>query len=88
VISSSWTLVKKIEVLIGCPTRLSCDLLLGMLSHILGITKEIMARGPQVLGMESRESNDLGMGPEGPYFLQCNPSISNSSIHHTSLVLK
>jgi hypothetical protein len=59
-----------------------------MLSPTLGITKEIMSRGPQVLDMEYREPDDLSMAPEGPSFLQCSPFISSSSIHPTSLFLK
>jgi hypothetical protein len=49
-----------------------------MLSPILGITKEIMSQGPQVLDMECREPDDLSMAPEGPSFLQCSPSISTA----------
>jgi hypothetical protein len=41
----------------------------GLLSPILGITKEIMSRGPQVLEMECRESDDLNLALEGPSFL-------------------
>ena len=59
-----------------------------MLSPILGITKEIMSLGPQVLDMEYREPGDLSLALEGPSFLQCIPSISNSNMHPTSLVLK
>jgi hypothetical protein len=44
----------------------------SMLSSILGITKEIMSRGPQVLDMECREPDDLSMALEGPSFLQYN----------------
>jgi hypothetical protein len=64
------------------------DEVLVLLSPILGITKEIMSRGPQVLDMEYREPDDLNLASEGPFFLQCIPSISSSSIHPTSLVLK
>jgi hypothetical protein len=59
-----------------------------LLSPTLGIIKEITSRGPRVLDMEYREPDDLSMAPEGPSFLQCNPFISNSNIHPTSLFLK
>jgi hypothetical protein len=45
----------------------------GFLSPILGITKEIMSRGPQVLDMEYREPYDLSLALEGPSFLQVPP---------------
>jgi hypothetical protein len=41
-----------------------------MLSPSLGITKEIVSRGPQVPDMECRESDDLSIASEGPSFLQ------------------
>ena len=78
-----WTRVKKGEGIMT-PSAIA----LGLLSPILGITKEIMSRGPQVLDMECREPDDLSMVPEGPSFLQCSPHITSSSIHHTGLVLK
>jgi hypothetical protein len=37
----------------------------ALLSSILGITKEIMSRGPQVLDMEYREPYDLSLALEG-----------------------
>jgi hypothetical protein len=39
---------------------------LPLLSPTLGITKEIMSRGPQVLDMEYREPDQLGHGLGGP----------------------
>jgi hypothetical protein len=47
-----------------------------------------MSRGPQVLDMEYREPYDLSLALEGPSFLQCVLSISNSSIHPIGLILK
>jgi hypothetical protein len=44
-----------------------------MLRPNLGITKEIMSRGPQVLDMECRELDDLSMALEGPSFLHVVP---------------
>jgi hypothetical protein len=40
----------------------------ALLSPTLGITKEIMSRGPQVLNMEYRELGRLEHGPGGPIF--------------------
>jgi hypothetical protein len=60
----------------------------ALLSPSLGITKEIMSRGPQVMDMEYQEIDELSMAMEGPSFLQCSPLITNNSIHPTSLVLK
>jgi hypothetical protein len=37
-----------------------------LLSPSIGITKEIISRGPQVLDMEYRESDRLEHGPGGP----------------------
>jgi hypothetical protein len=34
-----------------------------LLSHSLGITKEIVSQGPQVLDIDYRERNDLSMAP-------------------------
>ena len=76
-------LIKSIWV-INCVHQLALD----MLSPSLGITKEITSRGPQVIDMEYRESDDLSMAPKGPSFLQCSPFINNSNIHPTILVLK
>jgi hypothetical protein len=39
---------------------------LVLLSPTLGITKEIMSQGQQVLDMECQESDDLSMAPKGP----------------------
>jgi hypothetical protein len=61
---------------------------LELLSSILGITKEIMSRGPQVLDMEYREPYDLSLALEDPSLLQCLPSINSSNIHPIDLVLK
>jgi hypothetical protein len=56
---------------------------------LLGITKEIMSRGPQVLDMEYREPNPLDHGPRRPIFssFQCLHFVSSNNIHHLSLVL-
>jgi hypothetical protein len=59
-----------------------------MLSPSLGINKEIMYRGQQVLDMECPEIDDLSMALEGPSFLQCSPHITTNNIHDTNLVLK
>jgi hypothetical protein len=59
-----------------------------MLSPILGITKEIMSRGPQAVDMEFREPDELRVALEGPYFIQFIPPISSSSVHPISVVLK
>jgi hypothetical protein len=74
--------------------RFSCALWLAnvpefgqRLSPILGITKEIMSRDPQVLDGECREMDDLSLALEGPSFIWCILSI-NISIHPISLVLK
>jgi hypothetical protein len=46
---------------------------------LLGITKEIMSRGPQVLDMEYREPDRLEHGPGGPIFspFQCLHFVSS-----------
>jgi hypothetical protein len=56
---------------------------------LLGITKEIMSRGPQVLDMEYQEPDRLEHGPGGPIFssFQCLHFVSNNNIHHLDLVL-
>jgi hypothetical protein len=47
---------------------------LSLLSPSLGITKEIMSRGPQVLDMVCREPDRLEHGPGGPIFSFFNAS--------------
>jgi hypothetical protein len=56
---------------------------------LLGITKEIMSRGPQVLDMEYREPDRLEHGPGGPIFssFQRLHFVSSNNIHHLGLVL-
>ena len=62
---------------------------LDMLSPSLGITKEIVSQGPQVLDMEYREPYRLEPGPRGPIFLlQLLHPVSGSNIHPIGLVLQ
>ena len=57
-----------------------------MLSSSLGITKEIMSRGPQVLDMEYRVPDRLEHGPGGPSFLPF--SASTLSAATTSITFR
>ena len=61
----------------------------ALLYPILGITKEIMSRGPQVLDMEYQEPYWLEPSPGGPILLlQRLHHVNSSSIHPIDLVLK
>jgi hypothetical protein len=53
---------------------------------LLGITKEIMSRGPQVLDMEYQELDQLEHGPGGPIFssFQCLHFVNSNSNRHPS----
>ena len=56
---------------------------------LLGITKEIMSQGPQILDMEYGEPDRLDHGPGRPIFssFQRLHFVSSNKIHHLSLVL-
>ena len=47
----------------------------------LGISKEIMYRGPQVLDMEYREPDRLEHGPQGPSFHSSEPPLCQRQQH-------
>jgi hypothetical protein len=53
-----------------------------MLSPRLGITKEIMSRGPQVPYMECQDSDNLSIALEGPSFIQVQSTYRQQ--HHPS----
>jgi hypothetical protein len=61
---------------------------LDLLSPSLGITKEIMSRGPQVLDMEYWEPYCLEPGLGGPIFLLQRLHPVSSNIYPISLVLQ
>ena len=71
-----------------CCSNMSSSPLKALLSPNLGITKEIMSRGPQVLDMEYWEPDRLEHGPGGPIFSlfqRLHFVISNNNIHHFRL---
>jgi hypothetical protein len=48
-----------------------------MMKHVtpnLGVTKEIMSRGPQVVDMECREPDGQSIALEGPFFSLMHPT--------------
>jgi hypothetical protein len=59
--------------------ELNYDSLKVLLSPSLGITKEIMSRGPQVLDMEYREPDRLEHGPGGPILFFFNTSTLSAT---------